>query len=110
MIQASATQVWIVIIGLAAATYLIRFSFLGLLDADNMPRWLERHLKFVGVAVMPGIAAPLVLWPEATGGDPDPARLFAAAVALVVGMWRRSVLASVAAGLIALYPALYLFG
>jgi branched-subunit amino acid transport protein len=110
MITASSTTIWLVIFGLAAGTYLIRFSFLGLLDGDKMPLWMSRHLKFVGVAVMPGIAAPAVIWPDATGGELDLARLLAAAAALGIGMWRRSVLASVLAGLITLYLALYLFG
>jgi branched-subunit amino acid transport protein len=108
MISASSATVWFVIIGLAVATYLIRFSFLGLLDGEKMPLWMERHLKFVGVAVMPGIAAPAVFWPEATGGEPDLARLLAAAAALGIGIWRRSVLASVLAGLITLYAGLFL--
>lgn len=110
MISQSSATIWFVIVGLAVATYLIRFSFLGLLDGDKMPLWLERHLKFVGVAVMPGIAAPAVLWPDATGGEPDLARLLAAAAALGIGIWRRSVLASVLAGLITLYAGLFLLG
>lgn len=110
MITASTLTVWFVILGLAVSTYLIRFSFLGLLDGEKMPRWLERHLKFVAVAVMPGIAAPAVFWPDATGGEPDPARLLAAAAALLIGIWRRSVLASVVAGLVTLYVGLFLLG
>jgi branched-subunit amino acid transport protein len=110
MITASTLTVWFVILGLAVSTYLIRFSFLGLLDGEKMPRWLERHLKFVAVAVMPGIAAPAVFWPDATGGEPDPARLLAAATALLIGIWRRSVLASVVAGLVTLYAGLFLLG
>lgn len=110
MITASTLTVWFVILGLAVSTYLIRFSFLGLLDGEKMPRWLELHLKFVAVAVMPGIAAPAVFWPDATGGEPDPARLLAAAAALLIGIWRRSVLASVVAGLVTLYAGLFLLG
>ena len=110
MITASQLTVWFVILALAVATYLIRFSFLGLLDGEKMPGWMERHLKFVGVAVMPGIAAPAVFWPEATGGEPDLARLLAATVALLVGIWRRSLLSSVAGGLVTLYAGMFLFG
>lgn len=110
MIDASTLTIWFVIFALAGATYLIRFSFLGLIDGDKMPEWLVRHLRFVGVAVMPGIAAPAVFWPEATGGEPDLARLLAAAAALLVGMWRRSLLASVVAGLVTLYAGLFLIG
>ena len=38
------------------------------------------------------------------------ARLLAAAAALLVGIWRRSLLASVATGLVTLYAGLFLLG
>ena len=51
--------------------------------------------------------APLVVWPPATGGAPDPARLIAAAAALVIGASTRSVLGAIAGGMAALYLALW---
>ena len=70
---------WLLTAGLGIGTYLIRFSFLGLLGGRTLPQWLLMHLKYVGAAVFPAMITPLVLWPEATGGQVDPARLIAAA-------------------------------
>ncbi len=102
--------VWTVIAGLAVGTFLIRFSFLGLFGGRTFPEWALRMLRYTPVAVLPGLVAPLVLWPAATGGETDPARLLAAVATAAAGIWTRSVLWSVAAGLAALYGGLALFG
>ena len=68
---------WIVMPVLAAGTYAIRFSFLGTLGARPLPVWLTRCLRYTAVAVLPALVAPGVLWPAATGGETDPARLAA---------------------------------
>ncbi|WP_298435779.1 AzlD domain-containing protein [uncultured Jannaschia sp.] len=94
----STATVWIVIAALAVGTYLTRFAFLGLVGDRPMPPWLLRHLRYAGVAVLPGLVAPAVVWPEATGGTLDAAHLVAAGVALGVGAWRRDVLQAVIAG------------
>jgi branched-subunit amino acid transport protein len=103
-------RIWIVILALGAGTYLIRFSFIGLVGDRQLPDWATRLLRYVPVAVMPGLVAPLVVWPQATDGAPDPARLFAAVVALGVGAATRSVLGAIAGGMAALYLALALIG
>jgi branched-subunit amino acid transport protein len=94
----SGAQVWTVILVLGVGTFLIRFSFLGLIGARPVPTWVARLLRYTPVAVLPGLVAPLVLWPAATGGAPDAARLAAAAATVVVGLWTRNVLWSVGAG------------
>lgn len=105
---ASDAQIWAVIAALALGTFLIRFSFLGLIGGRPLPGWILRVLRFTPVAVMPGLVAPLVVWPEATGGAADPARLAAAAATLAVGAATRNVLAAVLAGFAVLYGALWL--
>ena len=105
----SGSNVWLVIGALGALTYLTRFVFLGLIGDRRMPPWLLRHLRFTGVAVLPGLVAPLLVWPAATGGEPDPARLLAAAVTLAVGMWRRDVIQAVLAGGIVFAALTYAF-
>ncbi len=100
--------VWWIIGLLGAGTFLIRFSFLGLIGDRKLPDWILRHLRYTPVAFIPAIAAPLVLWPAATGGEPEPARLASAAVTLVVGLWTKNVLYAVVAGLITLYAGLAL--
>lgn len=103
-------QIWTVIAGLALGTFLIRFSFLGLVGDRKLPRWLLRLLRYTPVAVLPGLVAPLVLWPEATGGTPDPARLAAAAVTLAVGFGTRNTLLGILGGALTLYGMLWLVG
>ena len=103
---ASAGTVWTVILLLAAGTFLIRFSFLGLIGDRKLPEWVLRHLRYTPVAFLPAIAAPLVLWPEATGGALDPARLAAAAMTLALGVWTKNVLLAIVAGLACLFGLL----
>ncbi|MEZ5720574.1 MAG: AzlD domain-containing protein [Paracoccaceae bacterium] len=105
---AAGTQVWPVILGLAVGTFLIRFSFLGLVGDRPLPEWLLRLLRYTPVAVIPGLVAPLVLFPQATGGTPDTARLTAAAVTVAVGLLARNTLYAIAAGAVALYGMFWL--
>lgn len=104
------TPVWLIIGLLGIGTYLVRFSFLGIIGSRQLPDWVLRHLRYTSVAVLPGIVAPLVLWPAATGGETDPARLCAAAVAFLAGLMTRSVVWSVVAGGCTLFGMLYLLG
>lgn len=103
-------NVWLVIVLLGLGTYLVRFSFLGLLGRRALPEWVLRHLRYTPVAVMPGLVAPLVLWPAATDGETDPARLAAALVTLGVGLKTRNVLLSILLGGLTLYLGLYIGG
>lgn len=96
-------NIWIVIAALAVGTYLIRFSFLGLIGGRDLPEWVVRHLRYTAVAVLPGLVAPLVLWPSATGGEVDPARLAAAIVTFSVGVMTRNVVAAILCGGSVLY-------
>jgi branched-subunit amino acid transport protein len=106
----SDAQIWALIGCMAVGTFLIRFSFLGLVGDRPLPGWLLRLLRYTPVAVIPAIVAPLVAHPAATGGETDPVRLAAAVTALVVGAWRRDVILAVAAGAIVLYGGLWLTG
>ena len=99
---------WIVIIGLGLGSFFLRFVFTGLVGERAMPPWLLRHLRYTAVAVLPALVAPQVLWPNATGGDPDPARMTAAAATLLVGLITKNVIAAMLAGGVTLYTMLYL--
>lgn len=99
---------WTLTVLLGIGTYLIRFSFLGALGGRSLPGWLTAHLRYASAAIFPAMITPLVLWPEATGGALDPARLLAACAAFAVGM-RHSVLGAIIAGMGSLY-LLQLFG
>jgi len=99
---------WIIIVGLGIGSYVLRFSFLGLIGDRPIPEWLLRHLRYTAVAVLPALVAPLVLWPAATNGQIDPARLSAAVITLVVGALTKNFFAAVVAGAFTLYALLYL--
>lgn len=106
----SAPYIWAVIAILGVGTYLIRFSFLGLIGGKDLPEWVLRHLRYTAVAVLPGLVAPLVLWPAATGGDVDPARLSAALATFGVGLLTRNVIAAILAGAATLFGMIALSG
>lgn len=94
---------WLVVIVLGIGTYLIRFSFLGLLGNHPLPLWLVRSLRYTAVAVLPALVAPAVLWPPATDGAMDPIRLGAIAATLLAGVLTRNMIAAIAAGGAAFY-------
>lgn len=101
---------WVIILVTAVITFLIRWSFLGVIGARAMPEWLTRMLRYTAAAVLPGLVAPTVLWPEVTGGQPDPSRLLAMLVAVLVGVWLRNLLAAVLAGMLAFWGVAWLLG
>ncbi len=103
-------EIWLIIGGLGVGSFLMRYSFLGVIGERALPDGVMRHLRYTAVAVLPGLVAPAVLWPDATGGEPDPARLIAAAVAVGIGYITRNVLAGVTSGAAALYAGLWLLG
>ena len=106
----STAEIWIIIGLMAVGTYLIRFSFLGLIGNRALPRPVLRMLRYTAVGVLPGMVAPLVLWPEATGGDPDPVRLAAALATLAAGVALRSLYAAIGAGASVLAIGLWVAG
>lgn len=99
----SDTTIWWIVVALGIGTYLIRFSFLGIIGSRPMPPWVLRHLRYTSVAILPGLVAPLVVFPAATDGQIDPARLTAAAVTLFVGYWTKGVVRAMVCGAVALF-------
>ena len=103
-------DLWIVIIGLGLGSFGLRFVFLGLIGDRPLPEWLLRHLRYTAVAVLPAIVTPLVIWPSATGGQPDPVRATAAIVTLAVGYFTKNVLLAIGLGAGTLIGGLVLLG
>ncbi|QRZ12886.1 AzlD domain-containing protein [Paracoccus methylovorus] len=103
----STATIWLIILAIALGTYGLRWSFLGAFGNRPMPLWAQRLLRYTAVGVLPAIVAPLVVWPAATQGAPDPARMIAAAVAVAVGVTTRNVLAAILSGMATLYTAFY---
>lgn len=104
----SAAEIWTIILVMGVGTFFIRFSFLGLIGARPMPHFVLRLLRYTPVAVLPGMVAPLVLWPAATESSFDPVRMLAAIVTFAVGIWLRSVMWAIFAGVVTFYGAMWI--
>ncbi len=102
------TTIWIVIIGMALGSFALRFVFIGIVGDRPLPPWLLRHLRYTAVAILPALVVPLVIWPTATGGQPDLPRLLAALATVAVGMITKNVIAAMLAGAGTLFGLLYL--
>ncbi len=96
--------VWTMILSTGLISFVIRFVPIALLARFDLPRWLKRALIYVPSAVMPAIIAPALFFP---GGAPtivlDTPRLAAAALAILIAWWTRSVLWTVVVGMGALW-------
>ncbi|MEO1638034.1 MAG: AzlD domain-containing protein [Pseudomonadota bacterium] len=102
----ASAEIWLIIAVMGVGTFLIRFSFLGLIGDRPMPPFVLRLLRYTPVAVLPGMVAPLVLWPAATAGQFDPVRLIAAIATVMVGVWTRNVLWAIVGGAVTLYAGM----
>ena len=101
---------WLFIAALGLGTYALRFVFLGLVGSRPLPAWLLRHLRYTAVALLPGLVAPLVVWPAATGGTLDAPRMAAALVTLGLGYTTRNVILAIACGALTLFAGLAMMG
>ncbi len=95
-------EVWITIVGLAVATFFIRFSFIGILGGRRMPDWLLTALRYVPVTILPALIAPAILWPEVTGGQFEPLRATAAVLTFALAWVLKSPMLGFLCGLVCL--------
>lgn len=95
----SATYVWTVILGLGLVTYLIRFSFLGMLGSRNLSPGALRALRYVPSAVIPALVAPMVALDRATGEFAAPHSWLAGLAALAIGAASRNLIATILGGM-----------
>jgi branched-subunit amino acid transport protein len=100
------TTTWIIILSMGIGSFGLRYVFLGIIGNRQLPEWVLRQLRYTAVAVLPGLVAPLVIWPSATGGQPDPARMAAAAVTLTVGYLSKNILWAILSGALTLFAGL----
>ncbi|MEM0948783.1 MAG: AzlD domain-containing protein [Pseudomonadota bacterium] len=96
-----AAKIWALIVMTGIGTYLIRFSFLGLIGDKEMPQVVLKLLRYTPVAVLPGLVAPLVIEGSAPLGEPE--KLIAAAATVLIGWRTKNLLAAIAAGAAAMY-------
>ena len=106
----SAVELWLIIGLLGLGTFLVRFSFLGLIGDRDLPPWLLRHLRYTAVAILPAMVMPLVLTPDAATNAADPVKIAAAATTLAAGYLTKNALWAMLAGVVALYGLGFLIG
>ena len=91
---------WLIIVGVALVTFLLRASFIVFADPQRFPHAFRQALTFVPPAVLAAIVAPGLLMPagvfDATLSNP---RWIAGLVAIAVAARVRHPLAPIAAGL-----------
>jgi branched-subunit amino acid transport protein len=104
-------MIWAIIIGTAAVTFVLRFSFLGTVRPHAISPRFREALRFVPPAVFAAIVLPQVLIRnEAIHLAPDNPRLLASIAALAVAWFTRSVTWTIVAGMVALWIVQWWFG
>ena len=94
------STIWLAMIGLGILTFLLRFSFIALLERWQAPLIVQRALRFVPIAVLTAIIIPgLVLHNDILNLRPDNPRLLAGLVAILVAWKTKNVLITIVAGM-----------
>ncbi len=62
----SRAELWIIILGGMAVTYLIRLSFFYFIPPDRLPEWSRRGLRYIPPAVLAALIAPDLLLLDGT--------------------------------------------
>jgi branched-subunit amino acid transport protein len=106
----SAAEWWVVILVVGALNFLSRLSFIAVFARFEMPPFVARGLRFVPAAMLTAIVVPAVVF-SAPGtlalshGNP---KLVAAAIAAAVAWRTRDAVATMGAGMAALWLAQWL--
>ncbi|MDP9275521.1 MAG: AzlD domain-containing protein [Chloroflexota bacterium] len=90
---------WIAIVGSAIATYLIRSIPFAVTTRGHLPDAASRYLDALPVAIIAALVGPAVVAPAgALTRGPEP---IAAVLVIAMVAWRRSLLAGVVVGVVA---------
>ena len=102
---------WLAILAVGAVTFLLRASFIAFADPHRFPHLFRQALAFVPPSVLPAIVAPgLLLRGDAIDVSTANPRWIAGLVAIAVAARTRSTLATVLAGMAALWLAQWAMG
>jgi len=96
-------KLWAVILAVGALNYLSRLSFIAFFARRTMPPLLARALKFVPAAMLTALIVPMIATPGLGHADEAPARIAAALLAAGVALVTRSGMATIVAGMAALW-------
>jgi branched-subunit amino acid transport protein len=103
-------NIWVIIVIIGLVTYLIRWSFIGVLGKVGVPAFVERPLRFVAPAVLAAIAIPGLMAPTGTIDISfDNLRLVAGLIAVAVAWKTRAMGPTIVAGMLSLWLLDWLF-
>ena len=103
------TDLWTVavIVGLAGVTVLTRAFFFLSSRPWSLPRWAERGLQYAPIAALAAVIVPEIVLTQGELIRSFDARVLGALAGAAAFLWRRNVLATMAAGM-AVYLPLHL--
>jgi len=106
------SDVWTlaVIVGLAIVTVVSRSFFFISSRPWALPGWAERGLRYAPIAALAAVVVPEVVMTQGELIRSWDARVFGALVGGAVFFWRRSVLATIVAGMAVYLPLRLLLG
>lgn len=57
-------SIWVLFFGMAAGTFALRYSFIYLFGKFDVPKWLQRGLRFVPASVLAALVFPALISPK----------------------------------------------
>lgn len=100
---------WLTIVGVALVTFGLRASFIVFIDPHRFPGWFRKALAYVPPSVLAAIVMPgLVVTDAGLDLSPRNPRLLAGLVAIVATFRLRSMMATIAGGMLTLWAAQWL--
>ncbi len=82
-------RIWTTIIALSVLTFMLRGSFIAFWGKRQLPEYIHRYLRYVAVAIIPGMIAGLVVFPASLDGSTNPSWLLATLAAVLAGLkWK----------------------
>ena len=97
-----ALKLWAIIVLVGALNYASRLSFIAIFARRSIPPLLARALRFVPAAMLTALIVPMVVMPSGVL-EPSSPRVVAALVAAAVAFRARNTLATLVAGMLALW-------
>ena len=102
--------VWLIMIGLAAGTFLLRLSFIAILGNRNVHPLLARALRFVPASVLSALVIPQILTRQnSLLISPANPQLIAGLFAALVAWRTKNVVLTILGGMIVLWTLQALF-
>ena len=101
---------WSTIIYCGIITYLTRFSMIFLLKEDILNDKTKKILSYVPSAIFPAIIFPPILLDNTGSLDiENNPKIIAAIVAIIIGYFSRSIIATIFAGLISYFFLIFVY-